>query len=179
MRQSDIHLNGHAIECRINAEDPYNDFLPSIGTITTVYEPSGPGVRVDSAVYDGYEVSLFYDPLLAKLIVWGESRAQAIQRMRRALSEFKLLGIRTNIPFHLRLMESPSFIAGRFDNAFLDSFSLEAPPDEADAGRLAAIAAAAVAHQARQLQSRDSGHSERHPEESLWKTAGRRRAIGL
>src|SRR5207244_1324135 len=109
-----VNLNGAAIECRVNAEDPYNDFLPSVGKITTVYEPSGPGVRVDSAVFDGFEVSLYYDPLVAKLIVWGETRAQAILRMRRALTEFKLLGIRTNIPFHQRLMESPTYIAGRF-----------------------------------------------------------------
>lgn len=179
LRQRDIHMKGHAIECRVNAEDPYNDFLPSTGTVTTVYEPSGPGVRVDSAVYDGYEMTLFYDPLLAKLIVSGETRAQAIQRMRRALSEFKLLGIRTNIPFHLLLMESPSFIAGRFDNAFLDTFSLGEPDEESEEGRLAAIAAAAVAYQRQQIKSRGESESERRVEASPWKVAGRRQAVGL
>jgi len=178
LRQRDISLKGAAIECRISAEDPYNDFLPSVGRINNVYEPSGPGVRVDSGVYDGFEVSLYYDPLVAKLIVSGETRAQAILRMRRALSEFKLLGIRTNIPFHLRLMESPTFIAGRFDNAFLDTFTMAATDETGERARLAAIAAAAVAYQLKQVKSRvDDG--ERRDAESAWKTAARRAALRL
>jgi acetyl-CoA carboxylase biotin carboxylase subunit len=178
LRQRDITLKGAAIECRICAEDPYNDNLPSIGRITSVFEPSGPGVRVDSAVYDGYDVSLYYDPLLAKLIVSGETRAQAIQRMRRALSEFKLLGIRTNIPFHLRLMESPSFIAGRFDNAFLETFSLAAPDETGERARLAAIAAAAVAYQ-RQREEANKVADGQRAADSAWKVAARRSAVGL
>ena len=178
LRQSDLSLKGAAIECRVCAEDPYNDFLPSVGKISTVYEPSGPGVRIDSAVYDGYEVSLYYDPLVAKLIVWGETRAQAIQRMRRALSEFKLLGIRTNIPFHLRMMESPSFIAGRFDNAFVESFSLASSDTTGQRTELAAIAAAAIAYNRQQVKSRGVA-DDRRVAESAWKVAGRRSAIGL
>lgn len=178
IRQRDFHLKGHAIECRICAEDPYNDYLPSIGRITTVYEPSGPGVRVDSAVFGGYEVSLYYDPLVAKLIVHGENRAQAILRMRRALSEYKLLGIRTNIPFHLRMMESPTYIAGRFDNSFLESFNIASDDETGERAKLAAIAATAVAHQLRQVKSRGADE-ERRLEESPWKAAGRRSAIGL
>lgn len=178
LRQRDIALNGAAIECRISAEDPYNDFLPSIGRINNVYEPSGPGVRVDSGVYDGFEVSLYYDPLVAKLIVWGDTRAQAILRMRRALSEFKLLGIRTNIPFHLRLMESPSFIGGRFDNAFLETFNITAPDETGERAQLAAVAAAAVAHQLKQVKSRRVD-DERRADESPWKTAARRAALRL
>ncbi|HEX5417239.1 MAG TPA: acetyl-CoA carboxylase biotin carboxylase subunit [Chloroflexota bacterium] len=178
LRQKDIALKGHAIECRVCAEDPYNDYLPSIGKITTVNEPSGPGVRVDSAVYSGYEVSLYYDPMVAKLIVRGENRAQAIQRMRRALSEFKLLGIRTNIPFHLRMMESPTYIAGRFDNSFLETFTLASDDETGERAKLAAIAATAVAHQLKQAQSRQSA-GERQVAESPWKSAGRRSAVGL
>jgi acetyl-CoA carboxylase biotin carboxylase subunit len=178
LHQRDVNINGSAIECRVSAEDPYNDFLPSVGRITNVYEPSGPGVRVDSAVYDGYEVSLYYDPLVAKLIVWGETRAQAIQRMRRALSEFKLLGIRTNIPFHLRMMESPSFIGGRFDNAFLETFSIISADETGERARLAAIAAAAIAYQRQQVRSR-TATANQQATESSWKTAARRRAIGL
>jgi acetyl-CoA carboxylase biotin carboxylase subunit len=178
LRQRDIKLNGHSIECRVCAEDPYNDFLPSVGKITTVFEPSGPGIRVDSAVFDGYEVSLYYDPLVAKLIVWGETRAQAILRMRRALGEFKLLGIRTNIPFHLRLMESPSFIGGRFDNAFLETFNLAATDETGERHRLAAIAAAAVAYQRQQQKSRNVAEVN-HVAESGWKAAARRAAMGL
>ena len=178
LRQKDIAIKGHAIECRVCAEDPYNDYLPSVGKITTVNEPSGPGVRVDSAVYSGYEVSLYYDPMVAKLIVGGESRAQAIQRMRRALSEFKLLGIRTNIPFHLRMMESPTYIAGRFDNSFLETFTLASDDETGERAKLAAIAATAVAHQMKQAQSRQSA-GEQRAAESPWKTAGRRSAVGL
>ncbi len=178
LRQRDISLKGHAIECRICAEDPHNDFLPSVGRINNVYEPSGPGVRVDSGVYDGFEVSLYYDPLVAKLIVWGETRAQAILRMRRALSEFKLLGIRTNIPFHLRLMDSPTFIAGRFDNAFLDSFNISSPDETGERAQLAAVAAAAVAYQLKQVQSRGDG-GERREVESAWKLAARRAALRI
>lgn len=181
LRQRDITLKGHAIECRISAEDPYNGFLPSTGVITSVYEPSGPGVRVDSGVYDGVEISLYYDPLVAKLIVWGETRAQAILRMRRALSEFKLLGIRTNLPFHLRMMDSPSFIAGRFDNAFLETFTLTTPDETGERARLAAIAAAAVAYQRQQEKSRGptGGETARAGEVSGWKLAARRAAVGL
>jgi acetyl-CoA carboxylase biotin carboxylase subunit len=178
LRQQDVALNGAAIECRVCAEDPYNDFLPSVGRITTVYEPSGPGVRLDSAVYDGYEVSLYYDSLVAKLIVWGETRAQAILRMRRALSEFKLLGIRTNIPFHLRMMESPSFIAARFDNAFLESFSVATADETGDHARLAAIAAAAVAYRRQQVKSHHRAEEQRAGE-SPWKVVARRSGIGL
>jgi acetyl-CoA carboxylase biotin carboxylase subunit len=178
LRQRDLTLKGAAIECRICAEDPYNDFLPSVGKITTVYEPSGPGVRVDSAVFDGYEVSLYYDPLVAKLIVWGETRAQAIQRMRRALSEFKLLGIRTNLPFHLRMMESPSFIGGRFDNAFLDTFNVAQSDTSGQTAELAALAAAAIAYNLQAVKSR-TVEADHRPAESGWKIAGRRASVGL
>lgn len=178
LRQRDITLKGSAIECRISAEDPYNEFLPSIGRISTVYEPSGPGVRVDSGVYDGFEVSLYYDPMVAKLIVSGENRAQTILRMRRALSEFKLLGIRTNIPFHLRMMDSPSFIAGRFDNAFLDTFSMGASDEPSERAELAAIAAAAVAYQLKSVESRGTA-AEQRAVESPWKLAARRAAMRL
>jgi acetyl-CoA carboxylase, biotin carboxylase subunit len=178
LKQADIRLNGSAIECRVNAEDPYNDFLPSIGRINSVFEPSGPGIRVDSAVFDGYEVSLYYDPLVAKLIVWGETRAQAILRMRRALSEFKLLGIRTNLPFHLRLMESPTFIAGRFDNAFLETFSIASTDETGERARLAAIAAAAVAFRRAQQKSLAVAGEQRQAENG-WKAAGRRSGVGI
>ena len=96
--QEDVPFKGWAIECRISAEDPYNDFMPSIGKVTAVYEPAGAGVRLETGVYAGFEVSLYYDPLIAKLAVWGETRGEAILRMRRALQEYRILGIKTNIP---------------------------------------------------------------------------------
>ena len=173
LRQADVRLKGWAIECRIAAEDPYNDFLPSIGKVTSVDEPSGPGVRVDSSLYEGSEVSLYYDPLIAKLIVYGETRGQAIQRMRRAVSEFKILGIKTNIPFHLRMMESPTFIAGRIHTAFLERASVLEASSDVGRARIAAIAAAAVAYRENQAAvARMVG--QKSVEASSWRLVGRR-----
>jgi acetyl-CoA carboxylase biotin carboxylase subunit len=115
-----ILLRGHAIECRINAEDPERNFAPSPGTITTFHPPGGPGVRVDTHVYSGYRVPPFYDSLLAKLIVHGTTRAEAIARMRQSLGSFVLEGVHTTIPFLLEVMEHPDFIAGNVDTKFLE-----------------------------------------------------------
>ncbi|HSN78243.1 MAG TPA: acetyl-CoA carboxylase biotin carboxylase subunit [Anaerolineae bacterium] len=145
-KQEDIKPKGWAIECRITAEDPINNFMPSGGVITTLQEPTGPGVRVESGIYEGFEVSLYYDPMIAKLIVWGESRAEAILRMRRALNEYRIGGLKTSIPFHQQMMNSTQFMWGTFDTNFLqDRFSvtfIERPEMELSA----AIAAALVAH---------------------------------
>jgi acetyl-CoA carboxylase biotin carboxylase subunit len=112
VRQEDIVFRGHAIECRITAEDPFNRFLPATGAIGHLREPSGPGVRVDSMLYPGMELSLFYDSLLAKLICWGPHRATAIARSLRALREYVITGTQTTIPFHLYALAHPRFIAG-------------------------------------------------------------------
>jgi acetyl-CoA carboxylase biotin carboxylase subunit len=104
----------------VAAEDPFNSFLPSVGTVSFVSVPGGPGVRVDSALYDGLEISHYYDPLIAKLCTWGRTRHEAIQRMRRALREFKIVGVSTNIPFHLQVMEDAHFIQGRLDTTFVE-----------------------------------------------------------
>jgi acetyl-CoA carboxylase biotin carboxylase subunit len=111
---------GHAIECRIYAEDPDNRFLPSPGVIQYLHAPAGPGVRRDSGVQAGFEVPIFYDSLISKLVAWGEDRAQAIARMRRALSEYEVRGIKTTIPFFQWILASPDFAAGRFDTTTLD-----------------------------------------------------------
>src|SRR5512142_723173 len=125
-KQKDVEIRGHAIECRINAEDPYNDFIPSTGRITHALMPTGPGVRVDSGVYPGFEITPFYDPMIAKLIVWGETRAQAILRMRRALEEYRIIGVRTNIPFHQTMMDSHRFMGGQYDTRFVEErFSMD------------------------------------------------------
>jgi len=119
--QSDIKLNGHSLECRINAEDPVT-FAPWPGKITAYHEPGGPGVRVDSMIYAGYTVPSIYDSMLAKLITYGRDRDECLVRMKRALSEMKVDGIRTNIPFHLKLLESPAFQAGEVSTKFLETF---------------------------------------------------------
>ena len=118
-KQEDIHLTGHAIECRINAENPEKNFRPSPGKITDVHFPGGEGVRVDSAIYTGYEVPPYYDSMIAKLIVHAPTRKEAIQKMRWALSEFLVDGVETNIDFQLRLLKTEAFEQGTYDNAFL------------------------------------------------------------
>jgi acetyl-CoA carboxylase biotin carboxylase subunit len=115
-----LKLRGHAIECRINAEDPYKNFQPSPGTITAYHPPGGPGVRIDSHVYAGYQVPPFYDSLLAKVIVHGNTRAEALTRMKNALSTFVLEGVTTTIPFLIRVLSHPDFVSGKIDTKFLE-----------------------------------------------------------
>lgn len=117
--QDDVVLRGHAIECRINAEDPNHKFMPSPGMITEYYAPGGIGVRVDSHVYQGYTISPYYDSMIAKLIVWGQDRDEAIRRMRRALQEYIIEGIKTTIPFHLRILDNAFFQRGDFYTNFI------------------------------------------------------------
>ncbi|MGO4817391.1 acetyl-CoA carboxylase biotin carboxylase subunit [Flavobacterium sp. W22_SRS_FP1] len=117
----------HAIECRINAEDPYNDFRPSPGKITTLHMPGGHGVRLDTHVYSGYTIPPNYDSMIAKLITTAQSREEAISKMRRALDEFVIEGIKTTIPFHRQLMDDPRYIAGDYTTAFMDTFQMIAP----------------------------------------------------
>ncbi len=121
-RQTDIQVKGHAIECRINAENPEQDFRPSPGTIRQMHMPGGPGIRVDSAVYQGYTIPPYYDSMIAKLIVHAPTRQQAIMKMRWALSEFIVDGIDTNIDFQLKLIKNKAFHAGTYDNTFLEKF---------------------------------------------------------
>ena len=116
----------HAIECRINAEDPYNDFSPSPGKITTFHMPGGHGVRLDTHVYSGYTIPPNYDSMIAKLITTAQSREEAISKMRRALDEFVIEGIKTTIPFHRQLMDDPRYIAGDYTTAFMDTFKMNA-----------------------------------------------------
>ncbi len=171
--QDDIHINGWAIECRINAEDPYNNFMPSTGRLALIIPPSGPGVRVDTGVYPGFEISPYYDSMISKLLVWGETRGEAVLRMRRALEEYKILGVKTNIPFHQTLMDSTRFMAGQFDTRFIEErFSME----DAEEGRarqpmIAAILGTLVAHRQRQLASQIVRRGER--DTSNWKWVGR------
>jgi acetyl-CoA carboxylase biotin carboxylase subunit len=143
--QDDIRQTGHAIECRIYAEDPANNWAPSPGKIRGYREPGGPWVRVDSGVYGGANVSLFYDPMVAKLIVWGVDRNQAIQRTQRALLEFRIRGIATNTAFFRQLLADPDFISGEYDTGFLSPERMDAWPQDEDLSDVAAIAAAIAA----------------------------------
>jgi acetyl-CoA carboxylase biotin carboxylase subunit len=114
----------HAIECRINAEDPFNGFRPSPGRITVLHAPGGHGVRIDSHIYAGYTIPPHYDSMVAKLITMAQTREEAIAKMRRALSEFVIEGVKTTIPFHLRLMNDEGFIKGNYTTKHLESFDL-------------------------------------------------------
>ncbi len=116
---------GHAIECRINAEDPYNDFRPSPGKITTLHQPGGHGIRVDSHVYDGYTIPPYYDSMIGKIIAVARTRSEAIDTMHRALMEYVIEGIKTTIPFHLQLMKDENFRSGNFNTKFLEGFKMK------------------------------------------------------
>ncbi len=176
-RPEDIRPKGWSIECRLTAEDPFNNFMPNSGVVTYLKEPTGPGVRVESALYRGYEISLFYDPMVAKLIVWGENRAEAILRMRRALNEYRISGIKTSIPFHQEIMDSTEFIWGTFDTGFLDRRRLVARDEpDLEQARIAAVAAALVAHEEGRRAVNIGGNDNNAA--SPWKEAGRLRGMG-
>jgi acetyl/propionyl-CoA carboxylase alpha subunit len=171
--QDDIHLNGWAIECRINAEDPYNDFLPSTGRLEQIIPPSGPGVRVDTGVYPGFEISPYYDSLISKLLCWGETRGEAILRMRRALEEYRILGVRTNIPFHQSIMDSHRFMGGQIDTRFVEErFSMDEEQEtRTGLAPIAALLATLVAHRVSQQASQIVRRGAR--DASNWKWVGR------
>jgi acetyl-CoA carboxylase biotin carboxylase subunit len=120
LEQEDVLMVGHAIEFRINAEDPDQDFMPSPGEISWLEVPGGPGVRVDSAIYQGYQIPPFYDSMVGKLIVWALTREEAISRARRALREYRLEGVKTTIPLHLRLLKGEAFRSGEYHTGYLE-----------------------------------------------------------
>jgi acetyl-CoA carboxylase biotin carboxylase subunit len=155
LKQEDVTWNGSAIECRVYAEDPANNFFPSPGCITQYVEPSGPGVRVDGGVYAGWNVPLEYDPLLAKLSTWAGTRQAAIDRMRRAVSEYRVLGITTNLGLFAEIMRDAEWVAGNLDTGFLDRFmqSHSAQTEDADATLAAVLAAVTAATGAPKTES--------------------------
>jgi acetyl-CoA carboxylase biotin carboxylase subunit len=172
---------GHAIECRITAEDPFNGFLPATGTLQYLRVPAGPGIRWDGGVEAGSEVTLFYDPLLAKLIAWGETRDVAVRRMARALRELVIVGLPTSQPFHLRVMDEPSFRRGEVDVTYLERVGealLAAEPPSA-LTRAVAVAAALLADQRRALVPPPAARTPRAAQlaPSRWLDASRREGL--
>jgi acetyl/propionyl-CoA carboxylase alpha subunit len=170
LAQEDVTMKGWAIECRVNAEDPYNNYMPSTGMITTSQLPTGPGVRVDTGVFPGFHITPFYDPMISKLICYGNTRAEAVLRMRRALEEYRITGVKTNIPFHQRMMESHRFLSGSFDTEFVENrFSLtdREPPHVLEAAILATLAYHEQSQRAAQIVRAGSR------ETSQWKWYGR------
>jgi acetyl-CoA carboxylase, biotin carboxylase subunit len=142
--QDDLAQRGHAIECRVYAEDGARGFLPSPGRIVALRAPAGPGVRDDSGVYEGYEVPIHYDPLISKLVAWGADRTEAIERMRRAVSEYTVLGIRTTLPFFARVLRHPDFVSGDYDTGFVARVLAEPQAEPPDDILEVAVVAAAV-----------------------------------
>jgi len=178
-RQEDVLLRGHAIECRIYAEDPDNHYFPSPGKITLLLLPSGPGIRRDSGMYEGWTVPIDYDPLLAKLIGYGTDREQAAARLVRALNEYFVGGIKTNISLFRRILNDEDFRAGRLDTGFLDRLlarPMVAAPGDGKAAEVAAIAAGlfAVLDPAAPPEANGTNEVE---SVSNWKRVGRREAL--
>jgi len=138
--EADLLTRGWGIECRIVAEDPFNNFLPSVGKVVLAREPAGPGIRVESALYDGVEVTPYYDSLLAKVTAWGRNREGARTRMKRALAEFRVVGVATNIPYLQQILDHPDFVNGDFDTGFLDRHQVFAAEPLAEQRELAEMA---------------------------------------
>jgi acetyl-CoA carboxylase biotin carboxylase subunit len=183
-KQEDVRIRGHAIECRIYAEDPDNNYFPSPGKISLLQEPSGPGIRLDGGMYEGWTVPIDYDPLLAKLIGYGTDRDQAIARLTRALSEYFVGGIKTNISLFRRILRDADFRAAKLDTGFLDRMlkRKEDKPADSQAAEVAAIAAgmfAALGSSAAAAGERadGSGSSAGVAAASKWKDASRREAL--
>jgi acetyl-CoA carboxylase biotin carboxylase subunit len=170
--QKDIILRGHAIECRIYAEDPENNYFPSPGTISLLLDPSGPGIRLDSGVYEGWTVPIDYDPLLAKLIGHGADRPQAISRLVRALNESFVGGVKTNLPLFRRILGEPDFQAGKVDTGYLDRLLRSKPAEVKHDEKVAAIAAGLFA-----ILEHPSTVSNDGPDASGWKKAARADAL--
>ena len=173
--QQDIRMSGHAIECRVYAEDPENNFFPSPGRIAYLRTPSGPGVRDDSGVTQGSEVSIHYDPMISKLAAWGRTRQEAIARLRRALMEYEVIGIKTTLPFFREIVNDEEFVAGNLDTGFIERFNerraTKASAENTRVRDVALIAAALMyrrqQHQASVAQAAESDVSNR------WKMSGR------
>jgi acetyl-CoA carboxylase biotin carboxylase subunit len=176
LRQEDLRQRGHAIECRVYAEDPDAGFLPSPGTILALRVPGGPGVRDDSGVYEGWTVPIDYDPLLSKLVVWAESRAEAVRRMRRAVAEYRVVGVKTTLPLFERVLAHPAFAAGDYDTSFLDTALAAGKTRRGREVEIAVAAAAIRAYEERRAArlSPVAGPAAA----SAWGAAGRREAHG-
>jgi len=170
--QDDLQIRGHAIECRIYAEDARAGFRPAPGPLLGYREPTGPWVRVDSGVVQGMEVPIHYDPMIAKLVVWGEDRAQAIERTRRALRHYHLVGTPTSIPFFLSLLDDPDFIAGRYDTGFITPEWLAGQLEPESGDLELAIVAAAIGAFERDLSLQSNGVDNGAPA-SNWKLVHR------
>lgn len=169
-KKEEINLRGHAIECRIYAEDPLNNFAPSPGKIEFLSEPKGPYVRVDSGIYEGWEIPLFYDPLISKLIVWSEKREEALQKMKEALKEYIIIGVKTIIPFLLKIIQNEDFKKGIYHTNFLKEFNFE--EEEEDERKLLKVAILGLL-----LENKGIEIKEKKESYNAWKIINRLRGL--
>ncbi len=179
-KQEEISQSGHAIECRIYAEDPDNKFMPSPGLIRYMNEPSGPGIRTDGYVYEGYKIPLYYDPMISKLIAFADTREAAIGRMKRALQEYRIAGVKTSIRFLERVMDNKAFIEGRYDTHFIDeNIDTLVNPDDGQGSEeeLLAIITAYVDYQDKVQNSQALKPFQSNGGSSPWKTYGRKQGV--
>jgi len=180
-KQEDVQIRGHAIECRIYAEDPDNNYFPSPGEIASLSEPSGPGIRIDSGIYSGWNVPLDYDPLLAKLIGFGETRQQAIARLKRAVDEYFIGGVKTNVSLFRRILTDPAFAAGNTDTGYLTRLPVPTPAESPEREQeLAAIVAAVFAATDSRHAMRGNGSAtaaSSNSTSSNWKRSSRAEAL--
>ena len=165
-KQDDLSINGHAIEVRVYAEDPSNNFLPDIGILQTYVTPKGPGVRVDDGFEQGMEIPIYYDPMIAKLITYGKDRTEAIERMIRAIDEYQISGIQTTLAFGKFVMQHPAFISGNFDTHFVEKYF--SPAVESRDGQ-EAMMAALIAAQFIKQQNPEKGENLSPSQASNWK----------
>jgi len=176
LRQEEVQPRGHAIECRIYAEDPTNRFAPFPGRITLYRPPGAPGIRNDSGVYEGFEVPIYYDPLISKLVAWGKDRPEAISRMRQALQDYLVAGIKTTVSFLFEVMSDPRFVEGDMDTTFIDTFLAQQEGGEPRHKDVAIVAAAIHAHIAEQ-ERRPAAPVGRGVAGSAWTLAARREGL--
>jgi acetyl-CoA carboxylase biotin carboxylase subunit len=176
--QDEVQMRGHAIECRVYAEDPDTNFMPAPGKVTTLREPSGPGIRVDSGIYEGWDVPIYYDPMIAKLVAYGKDREEAIQRLGRGLDEYKIAGIKTTLPFFKKIIRDKAFLAGEIDTGFLDRW-MRSDGKSASTVRLTQdqLDIAAVAAILSYIRNQSPVQVQQTAVESRWKRIGRENAL--
>jgi len=176
-KQEDLSQHGHAIEVRIYAEDPENNFMPSPGRIRNIHYPLGPGVRHDSYAYPGFDIPIYYDPMISKLVVWGNNREEAIERMKRALKIFKITGVKTSIPFLYKIMEVPAFKKGRYTTHFIQNHEKELKTTEHASEEYRDLAAVAAFLDYLKAAERNPINNFANGNHSAWKEYGRKKAV--
>jgi acetyl-CoA carboxylase biotin carboxylase subunit len=176
-KQEDLKQDGHAIECRIYAEDPYNNFMPNPGRIRHITEPLGLGIRHDGYVFEGYEIPMYYDPMISKLIVWASTREEAIARMRRALLAYKITGVKTSIPFLEKIMLCKPFVEGKYNTHFIeDNMEFLVTPDACELECSDVAIMATFIHYLDQLKDAEPTKPT-GTRGNLWKEYGRRHSV--